>query len=337
MCLVYLKVYEQTVAIKERFYLASFIQLETQADNIGVRSGVRPQLHRPRRRVRMSVVSAPNALLARRTAAPRAGVRAARSTSVVRCDASKGAESNNPRASLGRRDVFGAVAAGVALLSSSQPASALQPGDIGYLKAQREAAANAPPAPEPEPEPAAAPAPAKKTAKAKPAPKPKAPPKPKPDAQGQGCARAKGRAHAASPRAAARAHPATRHPRPRHHPRTKEGTKSSKQLTGVGFDVVAGVIATTLLLSTTSNKEYSADVSTKKAPTKPTGSGASDAKANAASAQRWIDEWNASGGDMSEDKAKEAQEWIDAWKAGYVDTPNGRAAEAQAWIEAWKK
>ena len=117
----------------------------------------------------------------------------------------------------------------------------------------------------------------------------------------------------------------------------KEGTKSSKQLTGVGFDVVAGVIATTLLLSTTSNKEYSADVSTKKAPTKPTGSGASDAKANAASAQRWIDEWNASGGDMSEDKAKEAQEWIDAWKAGYVDTPNGRAAEAQAWIEAWKK
>ena len=180
MCLVYLEVYEQTVAIKERFYLASFIQLETQADNIGVRSGVRPQLHRPRRRVRMSVVSAPNALLARRTAAPRAGVRAARSTSVVRCDASKGAESNNPRASLGRRDVFGAVAAGVALLSSSQPASALQPGDIGYLKAQREAAANAPPAPEPEPEPAAAPAPAKKTAKAKPAPKPKAPPKPKP-------------------------------------------------------------------------------------------------------------------------------------------------------------
>lgn len=128
----------------------------------------------------MSVVSAPNALLARCTAAPRAGVRAARSTSVVRCDASKGAESNNPRASLGRRDVFGAVAAGVALLSSSQPASALQPGDIGYLKAQREAAANAPPAPEPEPEPAAAPAPAKKTAKAKPAPKPKAPPKPKP-------------------------------------------------------------------------------------------------------------------------------------------------------------
>ena len=66
---------------------------------------------------------------------------------------------------------------------------------------------------------------------------------------------------------------------------SKEGTKSSKQLTGVGFDVVAGVIATTLLLSTTSNKEYSADVSTKKAPTKPTGSGASDAKANAASAQ----------------------------------------------------
>ena len=108
----------------------------------------------------MSVVSAPNALLARCTAAPRAGVRAARSTSVVRCDASKGAESNNPRASLGRRDVFGAVAAGVALLSSSQPASALQPGDIGYLKAQREAAANAPPAPDPEPEPAAAPAPA---------------------------------------------------------------------------------------------------------------------------------------------------------------------------------
>ena len=141
MCLVYLEVYEQTVAIKERFYLASFIQLETQADNIGVRSGVRPQLHRPRRRVRMSVVSVPNALLARRTAAPRAGVRAARSTSVVRCDASKGSESNNPRASLGRRDVFGAVAAGVALLSSSQPASALQPGDIGYLKAQREAAA----------------------------------------------------------------------------------------------------------------------------------------------------------------------------------------------------
>ena len=266
----------------------------------------------------MSVVSAPTALLARRTAAPRAGVRAARSTSVVRCDASKGAESNNPRASLGRRDVFGAVAAGVALLSSSQPASALQPGDIGYLKAQREAAANAPPAPEPEPEHAAAPAPAKKTAKAKPAPKPKAPPKPKPTPKAKA---------APAPKAAPTPPPAA----------SKEGTKSSKQLTGVGFDVVAGVIATTLLLSTTSNKEYSADVSTKKAPTKPTGSGASDAKANAASAQRWIDEWNASGGDMSEDKAKEAQEWIDAWKAGYVDTPNGRAAEAQAWIEAWKK
>ena len=285
----------------------------------------------------MSVVSVPNALLARRTAAPRAGVRAARSTSVVRCDASKGAESNNPRASLGRRDVFGAVAAGVALLSSSQPASALQPGDIGYLKAQREAAANAPPAPEPEPEPAAAPAPAKKTAKAKPAPKPKAPQKPKPTPKAKAAPAPK-----AAPTPPPPAPPPTPPPPPAPAPTpppaaSKEGTKSSKQLTGVGFDVVAGVIATTLLLSTTSNKEYSADVSTKKAPTKPTGSGASDAKANAASAQRWIDEWNASGGDMSEDKAKEAQEWIDAWKAGYVDTPNGRAAEAQAWIEAWKK
>jgi outer membrane biosynthesis protein TonB len=224
----------------------------------------------------MSVVSAPNALLARCTAAPRAGVRAARSTSVVRCDASKGAESNNPRASLGRRDVFGAVAAGVALLSSSQPASALQPGDIGYLKAQREAAANAPPA---------APAPAKKTAKAKPAPKPKAPPKPKPTPKAKAAPAPK-----AAPTPPPPAPPPTPPPPPAPAPTpppaaSKEGTKSSKQLTGVGFDVVAGVIATTLLLSTTSNKEYSADVSTKKAPTKPTGSGASDAKANAASAQ----------------------------------------------------
>ena len=218
MCLVYLDLYDQTVTIKERFYLASFIQLETQADNIGVRSGVRPQLHRPRRRVRMSVVSAPTALLARRTAAPRAGVRAARSTSVVRCDASKGAESNNPRASLGRRDVFGAVAAGVALLSSSQPASALQPGDIGYLKAQREAAANAPPAPEPEPEPAAAPAPAKKTAKAKPAPKPKAPPKPKPTPKAKAAPAPKAAPTPPPPR---RRPPRPRHPRPRHHPRPR--------------------------------------------------------------------------------------------------------------------
>ena len=227
----------------------------------------------------MSCVAAPNAVLARRTAAARAGSRASvRARSVVRCEASsRRAESTTGSPiELGRRDVFGALAAGAALLAS-RPALALEPGDVGYLKAQREAKANAPPAATPPP--------------------------------------------------------------------PKEGTKSSKDLTGVNTGILAGVVATGLLLSTTSDEGFNADTASKPKPapaSKPSApaAGASDAAANAADAQRWIDDWSRGGGAAGfEDKAKEAQGWIDAWKksGGGADTPEGRAKEAQAWIDAWKK
>ena len=87
----------------------------------------------------MSCVAAPNAVLARRTAAARAGSRASvRARSVVRCEASRAESTTGSPVELGRRDVFGALAAGAALLAS-RPALALEPGDVGYLKAQREA------------------------------------------------------------------------------------------------------------------------------------------------------------------------------------------------------
>lgn len=46
------------------------------------------------------------------------------------------------------------------------------------------------------------------------------------------------------------------------------------------------------------------------------GSGASDAEANAADAQRWIDAWKATNGagGSAEANAADAQKWIDNWK-----------------------
>ena len=45
----------------------------------------------------------------------------------------------------------------------------------------------------------------------------------------------------------------------------------------------------------------------------PAEGGASDADANAADAQKWIDAWQAEKGDDVLPNAREAQKWIDAW------------------------
>lgn len=62
------------------------------------------------------------------------------------------------------------------------------------------------------------------------------------------------------------------------------------------------------------------DKSEKKAAPKAAASGASDADANAADAQKWIDDWKGAGGAAPDES-----------------TPEGRAASAQKWIDEWKK
>ena len=57
-----------------------------------------------------------------------------------------------------------------------------------------------------------------------------------------------------------------------------------------------------------------------KAAPKAAASGASDADANAAEAQKWIDDWKGAGGAAPDES-----------------TPEGRAASAQKWIDEWKK
>ena len=81
----------------------------------------------------------------------------------------------------------------------------------------------------------------------------------------------------------------------------------------------------------------------KKAAPKTAASGASDADANAADAQKWIDNWKGAerlGGRVHpEARATSAQKWIDDWKAPGASadesTPGARTS-AQKWIDDWK-
>ena len=331
-----------------------------RAANSGANSGIPPDQHRPRRRRRGGIrgaaladecgANAPTPS-SRVVPLPRAPARATRFAAIARDVAERVAR--GPRAAAGSRarsgaaDVLGAtVAAGAALLDLPVRPRARARGrrlleGAARGQGERPARARADLA-------LSAPAPVRPRGCQEGSSRPRSDGKPASPSRGRLRLEAQGDPDPVSPGVDARGAQA---PAPaRGDPASaKEGTKSSKDLTGVNTGVLAGVVATGLRLSTTSDKDFTADTASKPgepaapaskpaAPTAP--AGASDAAANAADAQRWIDDWSRGRGRRRlRGQGQEAQGWIDAWKksGGGADTPEGRAKEAQAWIDAWKK
>ena len=108
-------------------------------------------------------------------------------------------------------------------------------------------------------------------------------------------------------------------------PASKTTSSSSKKKSSKKTDSQAssgGALAAVVALGGlfAANATRGGDSSSSSSSSSGSSGGKSDAAANAAEAQKWIDSWKGSS----------------PAPASGADTPEGRAAEAQAWIDAWK-
>ncbi|ACO62755.1 predicted protein [Micromonas commoda] len=100
----------------------------------------------------------------------------------------------------------------------------------------------------------------------------------------------------------------------------KSSKKTDSQASSGG--ALAAVVALGGLFAANATRGGDSSSSSSSGSSGSSSGGKSDAAANAAEAQKWIDSWKGSSP-------------APAAGAG-ADTPEGRAAEAQAWIDAWK-